>query len=136
MTIHAVNNNMQVENVLVDYRDRPEGSESKLNTYSDGMKVLLTIIRLFREYKPLPFFSLVSLVLMVLAGGFFIPVFVEYLETGLVMRIPTLIVCGFVCLAAIQAFFSGMILNNIVQRDRKNFEMDLNRVYGEYINKL
>ena len=69
MTIHAVNNNMQVENVLVDYRDRPEGSESKLNTYSDGMKVLLTIVRLFREYKPLPFFSLVSFILMVLAAN-------------------------------------------------------------------
>ena len=135
MTIHAVNNNMQVENVLVDYRDRPEGSESKLNTYSDGIKVLLTIVRLFREYKPLPFFSLVSLVLIILAAVFFIPVFVEYLATGLVMKFPTLIVCGFVCLAAIQSFFSGLILNNIVQRDRKNFEMDLNRVYSEYTGK-
>ena len=136
MTIHAVNNNMQVENVLVDYRDRPEGSESKLNTYSDGMKVLLTIVRLFREYKPLPFFSLVSLVLMILAAIFFIPVFMEYLATGLVLKFPTLIVCGFVCLAAIQAFFSGLILNNIVQRDRKNFEMDLNRVYSEFVSKI
>ena len=135
MTIHAVNNNMQVENVLVDYRDRPEGSESKLNTYSDGIKVLLTIVRLFREYKPFPFFSLVSLVLMILAGIFFVPVFIEYLETGLVLKFPTLIVCGFVGLAAIQAFFSGLILNNIVQRDRKNFEMDLNRVYNDYMDK-
>ena len=136
MTIHAVNNNMQVENVLVDYRDRPEGSESKLNTYSDGMKVLLTIIRLFREYKPLQFFSLVSLVLVLLATIFFVPVLVEYLATGLVLKFPTLIVCGFVVLAAIQSFFSGLILNNIVQRDRKNFEMDLNRVYSEYIGKM
>ena len=136
MTIHAVNNNMQVENVLVDYRDRPEGSESKLNTYSDGMKVLLTIIRLFREYKPLQFFSLVSLVLVLLATIFFVPVLVEYLATGLVLKFPTLIVCGFVVLAAIQSFFSGLILNNIVQRDRKNFEMDLNRVYSEYVGKM
>ena len=131
MTIHAVNNNMQVENVLVDYRDRPEGSESKLNTYSDGMKVLLTIVRLFREYKPFPFFGLVSLLLIILAVIFFVPVFMEYLATGLVRRFPTLIVCGLVCVAAIQSFFAGMILNNIVQRDRKNFEMDLNRVYSE-----
>lgn len=135
MTIHAVNNNMQMENVLVDYRDRPEGSESKLNTYTDGFKVLMTIGRLFKEYRPFPFFSLLSAVLVILALIFFIPVFVEYLQTGLVLRFPTLIVCGFVCLAAIQSFFSGMILNNIVQRDRKNFELDLNRVYGEYIQK-
>ena len=135
MTIHAVNNNMQVENVLVDYRDRPEGSESKLNTYSDGMKVLLTIARLFREYKPLPFFGMVALFLMILAVIFFVPVLLEYVETGLVMRFPTLIVCGFVVLAAIQSFFSGLILNNIVQRDRKNFEMDLNRVYSEFMSK-
>ncbi len=131
MTIHAVNNNMQVANVLVDYRDRPEGSESKLNTYSDGIKVLLTIIRLFREYKPLRFFSMLSLVLILLAAGFFIPVFVEYLQTGLVLKFPTLIVCGFVCLAAIQSFFAGLILSNVVQRDRRNFELELNRVYGE-----
>ncbi|MCI7596977.1 MAG: glycosyltransferase family 2 protein [Lachnospiraceae bacterium] len=135
MTIHAVNNNMQVENALVDYRDRPEGSESKLNTYSDGFRVLMTIGRLFREYKPFPFFSLLAAVLVILALIFFIPVFVEYLQTGLVLKFPTLIVCGFVCLAAIQSFFAGMILNNIVQRDRKNFEMDLNRVYAEYIQK-
>ena len=96
MTIHAVNNNMQVENVLVDYRDRPEGSESKLNTYSDGVKVLMTIGRLFREYRPFPFFSLLAVVLMILAAAFFIPVFLEYLQTGLVLKFPTLIVCGFV----------------------------------------
>ena len=136
MTIHAVNNNMQVENVLVDYRDRPEGSESKLNTFSDGFKVLLTIGRLFREYKPFQFFGLISLLLFLLSIIFFIPVFMEYLETGLVLKFPTLIVCGFAALAAVQSFFSGLILQNIVQRDRKNFEMDLNRVYGEYIQKL
>lgn len=135
MTIHAVNNNMQVENVIVEYRDRPEGSESKLSTYSDGMKVLFTIMRLFREYKPYSFFGLLSFVLGILSVAFFIPVLVEYFETGLVLRFPTLIVCGFVAVAAIQSFFAGLILNNVAQRDRKNFEMDLNRVYGEYKNK-
>ena len=135
MTIHAVNNNMQVENVLVDYRDRPEGSESKLNTYSDGIRVLMTIGRLFREYRPFPFFSLMAGVLLLLAMSFFIPVFAEYLKTGLVLKFPTLIVCGFVSMAAIQSFFAGMILNNIVQRDRKDFELELNRVYGEYMLK-
>lgn len=135
MTIHAVNNNMQVENVIVEYRDRPEGSESKLSTYSDGMKVLFTIMRLFREYKPYSFFGLLSFVLGILSVAFFIPVLAEYFETGLVLRFPTLIVCGFVAIAAIQSFFAGLILNNVAQRDRKNFEMDLNRVYGEYMSK-
>ena len=93
MTIHAVNNNMQVENVEVDYRDRPEGSVSKLNTYSDGMKVLFTIMRLFREYKPMRFFSLLAFALMALAVGFFIPVLLEWFGTGLVAKFPTLIVC-------------------------------------------
>ena len=79
---------------------------------------------------------MISLLLIILAAVFFIPVFAEYLCTGLVLRFPTLIVCGFVCLAAIQSFFSGLILNNIVQRDRKNFEMDLNRVYSEFEFKL
>ena len=131
MTIHAVNNNMQVENVEVDYRDRPEGSVSKLNTYSDGMKVLFTIMRLFREYKPLRFFALLALCLLLLALGFFIPVLLEWFNTGMVDKFPTLIVCGFVALAAVQAFFAGLILNNISQRDRKDFELDLIRIKHE-----
>ena len=125
MTIHAVNNNMQVENVIVEYRDRPEGSVSKLNTYSDGFKVLRTIIRLFREYKPFRFFSMLAFVLLLLSVAFFIPVIIAYWETGLVAKFPTLIVCGFVGLAAVQSFFAGMILNNIAQRDRKDFEINL-----------
>lgn len=131
MTIHAVNNNMQVENVLIEYRDRPEGSVSKLNTYSDGIKVLFTIARLFREYKPFKFFSLLASVLVLLAVGFFIPVLIEWFNTGLVAKFPTLIVCGFVALAAVQSFFAGLILNNISQRDRKDFELDLIRIKHE-----
>ena len=131
MTIHAVNNNMQVENVEVDYRDRPEGSVSKLNTYSDGMKVLFTIMRLFREYKPMRFFALLAFALMALAVAFFVPVLLEWFETGLVAKFPTLIVCGFVAMAAVQSFFAGLILNNISQRDRKDFELDLIRIKHE-----
>ncbi len=128
MTIHAVNNNMQVENVIVEYRDRPEGSESKLNTYSDGMKVIGTIIRLFREYRPFHFFGAIALVLMVMAIGFFIPVFIDFLATGKVLRFPTLFACGFVALAGVQSFFAGLILQNIARRDRKDFEMELIRL--------
>ena len=132
MTIHAVSNNMQVENVIVEYRDRPEGSESKLNTYSDGIKVIFTIIRLYREYKPFGFFGLLSLLLMAVSVGFFVPVLFDYMHTGLVAKFPTLIVCGFVALAAVQSFFSGMILQNIAQKNRKEFEMDLNMLYRHF----
>ena len=125
MTIHAVNNNMQIANVIVDYRDRPEGSESKLNTYSDGFKVLRTIARLFRVYKPMQFFSIVSLVLLLISFGFCLPVFLDYVKTGLVAKFPTLIVCGFVALAAIQSFFAGMILSNNANKDRRDFEFQL-----------
>ena len=132
MTIHAVSNNMQVENVIVEYRDRPEGSESKLNTYSDGIKVIFTIIRLYREYKPFGFFGLLSLLLLAISVGFFVPVLLDYMHTGLVAKFPTLIVCGFVALAAVQSFFSGMILHNIAQKNRKEFEMDLNMLYRHF----
>ena len=132
MTIHAVSNNMQVENVIVEYRDRPEGSESKLNTYSDGIKVIMTIIRLYREYKPFGFFGILSLLLMAVSVGFFVPVLLDYMHTGLVAKFPTLIVCGFVALAAVQSFFSGRILQNIAQKNRKEFEMDLNMLYRHF----
>lgn len=125
MSIHAVDKNMQLANVVIDYRDRPQGSESKLNTVSDGIKVLKTIGRLFRNYKPFAFFGCIALILALLSLGFFIPVFMEYLRTGLVPNMPTLIVCGFAAIAAIQSFFSGLILENIRQKDRQDFEMKL-----------
>ena len=122
MTIFAVNNNMQVENVVIEYRDRKEGSVSKLNTYSDGFKVLWTITRLFREYHPLKFFSILSVLLTILSVLFVIPVLIDYIKTGLVLRFPTLIVCGFVFIAAIQSFFAGLILQNIARRNRMETE--------------
>jgi len=128
MTIHAVDKNMHVENVIVDYRDRPEGSESKLNTYSDGFKVLLTIGKLFKNYKPMTFFGIVALLLSVISLVLFIPVFSEYLSTGLVPRIPTLIVSGFVMVAAILSFFSGLILDTIKEKNRQDFEFQLHQV--------
>ena len=109
MTIHAVYNQLQIDNVIVDYRDRPEGSVSKLNTYADGFRVLGTIFRLYRDYKPFGFFSLFALLLAVVSVLFFIPVLAEYFATGLVLKFPTLIGCGFVMLAAIQSFFAGLM---------------------------
>lgn len=128
MTIHAVNNNMAIDNVVVEYRDRPEGSVSKLNTYSDGLKVLATIVRLFRNYQPFKFFSIISAVLAVLSVGFLVPVVVTYFETGLVERFPTLFVCCFVMLAALQSFFSGLILSSLAIKSRRDFEFQLNLV--------
>lgn len=125
MSIHAIDKNLLIENVIIEYRDRPEGSESKLNTYSDGFKVLMTICRLFRNYRPMAFFGLIALVLALLSIGFFIPIMAEFISTGLVPHFPTLIVCGFVFIAAIQSFFSGLILENIKQKNRQDFEMQL-----------
>lgn len=122
MTIHAVYNHMQIDNVIVEYRDRPEGSESKLNTYSDGFKVLGTIFRLYRDYKPFGFFSYLALFLTIIAVVFFIPVLLEFMKTGLVLKFPTLIVCGFVIMAAIQSFFAGLILSNMAMKNRRDFE--------------
>lgn len=128
MTIHAVSNNMSIENVVVEYRDRPEGSESKLNTYSDGIKVIFTMIKLYKNYKPLRFFTLLALILTLLAIGFMVPVFIDYLQTGLVERFPTLIVCCFVELAAIQSFFAGMILSDMTIKNRRDFEFRRNLI--------
>ena len=125
MTIHAVYNNMQVENSVITYRDRPEGSVSKLNTYSDGIKVLKTILRMFRQYRPFAFFGILALLLAALAGIFFVPVMIEFLNTGLVPKIPTLIVCAFAVLAAIQSLFTGLILKNLEMKDRRDFEFRL-----------
>ena len=126
MTIHAVYNNMQIDNVVIDYRDRPEGSESKLNTFTDGFKVIKTVARLYRSYKPFGFFSLVSAFLALMSIGFFIPIFIEYWETHLVPRFPTLIVCCFVMMAAFMSMFAGIILATLALNDRRQFEMQLN----------
>lgn len=131
MSIHAVDKNMSVENVVIDYRDRPEGSVSKLNTYSDGFKVLKTIVRLYKTYNPMGFFGVIAAFLAIISTVFFIPVFIEYLKTGFVPAFPTLIVCGFTMIAAIQAFFTGMQLQTILQKNRQDFEMNLQRVAND-----
>ena len=127
MSIHAVDKNLHIGNVVVQYRDRPAGSESKLNTYSDGFKVIRTILRLYRDYRPFAYFGIIALLLAALAAGFFIPVFSEFLRTGLVPNFPTLIVCGFTMIAAIQSLFTGLTLETLRQKSRQDFEMELHR---------
>ncbi len=136
MSIHAVDKNMQIENVVIDYRDRPEGSVSKLNTYSDGFKVIRTIFRLYRSYHPLGFFGIIALLLAILSLLFFVPIVGEYVHTGLVDRFPTLIVCGFTMIAAIQSLFTGLTLDTLRKKDRQDFEMELLRAKGEKRKKL
>ena len=128
MTIHAVYNNMQIENVVVAYRDRPEGSVSKLDTVGDGIRVLLTIFSLYRNYRPMNFFGLLTLVLAVLGVGFLVPVLVDFSRTGLVDRFPTLIVCCFVLLAALISFFTGLILSSMERNNRRDFEVRRNNL--------
>lgn len=134
MSIHAIDKGMEMENVVISYRDRPIGSESKLNTVKDGVKVLKTIARLFRNYRPLEFFTTLSLGLIAISLIFFIPVFVTYIETGLVPKFPTLIVCGFVLLGAIQAFFAGVILSTINEKHKQDFEYWL-QYYAKHLRE-
>ena len=126
MTIHAVDKNMYLKNAVITYRDRPEGSESKLNTIPDGFKVLRTIFIMLRDYRPLLFFGFLSLFMLLVSIVLFIPVFSEYLSTGLVPRIPTLIVSGFLAIAALISAFSGLMLHMSEQKDKRDFEF---RIY-------
>lgn len=128
MTVHALDKNMAISNVIIDYRDRPAGSISKLSTYKDGARVIKTILKLFKDYRPLAFFSLLSLILVVISAIMFIPVLATYLKTGLVPNFPTLIVSGFLALAAIQSFFGGMILDTVIQKARQDFEFKLQTI--------
>lgn len=129
MTIHAVLNHLVVENVVTTYRDREEGSVSKLNTIPDGLKVLRMIFRMLRNYKPLLFFTIIAAVLSIAAAIFMVPVLAEYFATGLVLKFPTLIVCGFMVLAAIQSLFTGLLLSVMLSKSQNDFEMRLLTAY-------
>lgn len=131
MTIHALDKNMSLENVVVEYRDRPKSSESKLNTISDGIKVIFTIIRLLRLYKPIVYFGLISILSFVLGLCLLIPLFVSYLRTGLIENIPILITSCFVILISIISLFSGWLLNTIAWKNRQDFETNLIKTYME-----
>ncbi|MCR4792623.1 MAG: glycosyltransferase family 2 protein [Lachnospiraceae bacterium] len=134
MTIHAVNYNLQVDNVVVEYRDRPKGSESKLNTLPDGMKVIRKMFSLYKNYKPMEFFGLIATVLMLVSLGFMVPIVGEFAVTGEVPRFPTLITCGFVFMAGLLSLFTGMILKVVDSKDRKDFEYRLMRIHDRYMS--
>lgn len=129
MSIHAVHKNMAIENVVIEYRDRPEGSVSKLNTYSDGLKVLATILRLYKNYKPFAFFGGSAIILIIISLMLFIPILFKFFATGMVPNFPTLIVSGFIAMAAIISFFSGLILSTMVDKERQEFEFRLQEIF-------
>ena len=126
MTIHALDKNLLIQSLPVQYRDRPVGSESKLNTYTDGMKVLLTIFNLYRDYQPLSFFGIIALLLAAVSLFLFVPVFADFLKTGLVPRFPTLIVSTVMMLAAFLSLVCGLILDTHAKNSRKSFEVQMN----------
>ncbi len=125
MTIFALNHNFLIKELPIDYRDRMEGSESKLNTFSDGYKVISLLLGLFRDIRPLFFFSLVTLVLLIIASIYFFPVLLDFYETGYVEKVPTLIIVGVVAIVAVIIFFTGVILHVIRKQHDENFEHHL-----------
>ena len=132
MTIHALDKNFLLKEIPVDYSDRPDGSESKLSTFRDGIRVLKTIARLFKEYKPSIFFGIFSLLFLVISIILSVPVFKEYFETGLVPRFPTLIFAGFMLIISILMFMCGLILEIIVKKHRQLFEYILIKTKNKY----
>lgn len=132
MTIHAIDKHMALSNVIVDYRDRPEGSESKLNTIRDGIAVLMTILKLWRNYKPAQYFGCISFLLMLFSAAVFIPaVMLPFMHTGIVEKFPTLIVCGFIAMASLLSFFTGMVLQNLIEKEKREFEFRLQLIEKE-----
>lgn len=126
ITIHALDKNFYIKEIPVNYRDREAGSESKLNTASDGVKVILTIVRLFEEHKPMLFFGIVSLLFLMISIALAVPVFVEYFDTGMVLRFPTLIVAGFLMIISTLSIICGIILQVVVRKHKEKFELDFN----------
>lgn len=132
MTIHTLDKNMGIENIIIEYRDRPEGSVSKLNTYSDGIKVIKTIGTLYKNYRPLSFFLWITILLIIIGTIFLIPVLAEYIKTGLVPKMPSFMASIFFYICAIQSFFGGLILQTIVKRSKQDFEIKLNECADKY----
>ena len=136
MSIHAADKNLQIENVIVDYRDRPDGSESKLNTFRDGFKVLWKIASMYRVYKPMQFFSILSVVLAIIAIVFFVPILNIYIKFGVVPKFPTLIVCGFTAIASLLSMFSGFILSSMIKKNNCDFETNFINAHNRKMDLL
>lgn len=132
MTIHAIDKRLQVDHVVIEYRDRPEEGESKLHPVKDGFRAIKKMLSLYKNYKPVAFFGIIAAVLFLVALIFFIPILVEFIQTGLVPKIPTLIVCGFLVMTAIISLFVGILLSNVVHKNRQDFEIARLAAHGRF----
>ena len=129
MTIHSLDKNFYLVELPIQYRDRPDGSESKLNTFADGFKVILTIFNLFRDYKPLAFFSLFTFISWIVGGVLFLPAFIDYMQSGIVLKFPSVIVAVAFFIMGLLMLVCGLILDVIVNQHRKDFEIYLNMLF-------
>ena len=127
ISIHAVDRRWRILEVPIVYRNRPEGSESKLSTVSDGVKVIIAIASLFKNYRPIKFFSLLSGAFLALALVLGIPVITEWIATGLVPRFPTAILAAALATICILLFATGLILDSLAKADRRQWELGVYR---------
>lgn len=128
-TIHALDKRFKLVEIPIDYRDRPEGSESKLDTYSDGFKVLLTILKMFKDYKPLLFFSIISLIFFLFGLIFGVPVINEFIRTGFITKVPSSILATGLMVFALLLLITGLILDTVVTNSKKEYELNLYHLY-------
>ena len=136
MTIHVLDKNLNWENVIIEYRDRPEESFSKLNTYADGARVIKTIITLYKNYRPLSFFLWISLICAIIGTVFLIPVLIDYVNSGLVPKMPSFVASVFFYMCMVQSFFGGLILQTLINKSKQEFEIKLNEFEDRKNNKL
>ena len=134
MTMHALDKKMSIKNYVIEYRDRPENSESKLNTVRDGIKIIKTIFRLFKDYRPIHFYGLIALVGMLIAAAFFIPVFIEYLRSGFITRYIALLACCFFTVLSLMSLAAGSVLDTMINKERQDFEFRLQSVEHQFRN--
>lgn len=136
MTIHTLDKNLNWENVIIEYRDRPKGSFSKLNTYADGARVIKTIITLYKNYRPLSFFLWISLICAIIGTAFLVPVLIDYVNSGLVPKMPSFVASVFFYMCMVQSFFGGLILQTLINKSKQEFEIKLNEYEDRKNNKL
>ncbi len=136
MTIHTLDKNLNWENVIIEYRDRPKGSFSKLNTYADGARVIKTIITLYKNYKPFSFFLWIALICGIIGTAFLIPVLIDYVNSGLVPKMPSFVASVFFYMCMVQSFFGGIILQTTINNSRREFEIKLNEFEDRKNSKL
>lgn len=131
MTIHALDKRFRLLEIPIDYRDRPEGSYSKLNTVSDGVRVILTIIRMVQESKPLMFFGIFSALFCLFGLGVGLQVLFEFAETHYIEKVPSAVLASGMMIISLLLLITGLILNTVIKVDRKNYELNLARIYSE-----